>query len=78
MLETQPPELYNVGQINLLRCELGGLMEKEETYWRQRFCVVWLKGGDQNTRLFHECASQRKKTNTISGMMDLNNVWQTD
>ena len=37
-----------------------------------------MKGGDSNTRFFHECASQRKRTNTMARLKDSINVWQTD
>ena len=77
-LESQKPESYNAKEVNLVRKELCSLMRKEETYWKQRSRVAWLHGGDSNTRFFHECASQRKKTNTVHGLRDTNDIWQTD
>jgi hypothetical protein len=76
-LEEQQPADYDAGVVNRVRRELCGLMEKEETFWRQRSRVAWLQGGDLNTRFFHECASQRKRTNTLHGLMDINDTWQT-
>ena len=67
---------YQEGRV--LRGELRSLLEKEEIYWRQRSRVAWLREGDRNTRYFHSCASQRKKTNTIVGVRDAHNVWQRE
>ncbi len=62
----------------MVRRELCSFMRNEEIFWRQRSKVAWLQGGDSNSRFFHECASQRKKTNTVHGLRDSNDVWQTD
>jgi hypothetical protein len=77
-LECQSTECYNAREVNMVRRELRTLMRKEEIFWRQRSRVTWLKGGDSNSRYFHECASQRRKTNTVHGLHDSNGVWQTD
>jgi hypothetical protein len=34
-LEKQRPECYNAGEVNALRRELCGLMQHEETFWKQ-------------------------------------------
>ena len=78
LLEQQPRETYNGREVNALRRELAILMEKEEIHWRQRSRVAWLREGDRNTKYYHACATQRKKTNTISGIMDSEDVWQTE
>jgi hypothetical protein len=77
-LEKQSPACYNAQDVNVVRHKLCGLMKQEETFWRQRSRVAWLHGGDNNTKYFHECASQRKKTNTIHGLRDSNQIWQTE
>ena len=53
-------------------------MEKAEILWWQRSRISWLKEGDQNTKFFHACASQRKKTNVIQSVCDSNGDWHTD
>lgn len=37
-----------------------------------------MREGDRNTNYFHACANQRKKTNTIVGIRDSNNIWYND
>lgn len=58
---------------------LGGrlqvLLSQEETFWRQRAKVTWLRDGDQNTSFFHRKASNRKRKNTIKGLYHVNGVW---
>lgn len=71
-------ELYDSHGVNTLRKELNTMLAKEEVVWRQRSRVNWLKDGDQNTRSFHECAAQRKRTNTIMGIRDREDTWTTN
>jgi hypothetical protein len=77
-LEQEPAEIYDGAAVKALRCELNSLRAKEETMWRQRSRITWLTEGDLNTRFFHESASQRRRTNTIHGLWDRNQVWQTE
>jgi hypothetical protein len=77
-LESSPMNEYNSSEVNTLRREVNILIEKEEIFWRQRSRVSWLKEGDRNTKFFHACASQRKKSNLISGLRDDYGVWQNE
>lgn len=61
-----------------MESEFNCLLEKEETRWRQRSRISWLREGDQNTRFFHVPASQRRGRNTIKGITDLNGSWVTN
>jgi len=39
---------------------------QEETLWRQKSRVRWLKEGEKNTKLFHKTTVQRRMINQIS------------
>lgn len=43
--------------------KLNELLEHEESYWKQRAKLFWLKERDTNSRFFHVQASKRKKCN---------------
>lgn len=58
--------------------KINNVIEVEETMWQQRSRVTWLKKGNQNTRFFHEKAESRGRNNTIRGLFDDSNVWQSD
>ena len=64
-LENMPMDHYSSNEVNNLRREINVLTEKEEIFWRQRSRVSWLAEGDRNTKYYHACASQRRRTNQI-------------
>eukprot|EP00253_Pinus_taeda_P026887 PITA_26887 len=39
---------------------------QEETLWRQKYRVRWLKEGEKNTKFFHKTTLQRRMNNQIS------------
>jgi hypothetical protein len=55
---------------NALKEEVNGLLEQEETKWRQRAKEDWLRFGDCNTKFFHASATQRRSWNMISKIAD--------
>ena len=46
--------------------------------WRQRARTQWLVKGDNNTKYFHDVATQRKRKNFIKGIQDDEGVWQLE
>ena len=43
--------------------ELDKLAHLEETSWRQKSRVLWLKKGDNNTKYFHKMANSNRRRN---------------
>ena len=63
------------GEINILRNEINELLDSEEIKWHQRSKVQWLGLGDRNTNYFHTRASDRRRKNTISCIMEKEGNW---
>lgn len=61
---------------NDVRWEYMKLLEKQETYWKQRAKQLWLQGGDRNTRYFHNYASGRKRMNTLQRIKNDEGEWK--
>lgn len=53
---------------------MNEILLQEETYWKQRAKLFWLKEGDENTRFFHASASARKKVNHITHLVNESGV----
>ena len=68
----------NPTKIEKLRDEIQLLKVKEETMWKQRSHVEWLKEGDQNMRYFHCRANHHNKRNYILGLEDDLGHWIED
>lgn len=64
-------QLYNEARWQFLN-----LLERQETYWKQRSKQFWLQSGDQNTHLFHRHAFVRRKNNCIQRIKHENGVWR--
>ncbi|XP_024160286.1 uncharacterized protein LOC112167491 [Rosa chinensis] len=55
-----------------LMSKLQNLLSQEESFWKQRSKVTWLKEGDRNTTFFHRKAANRKrKTSFMVFMMKM-------
>lgn len=59
-----------VEQRRYLLREISELITLEERYWKQRSRVLWLEGGDRNSKFFYQRASRRHKKNTIKLIHD--------
>jgi len=49
--------------------ELEELAKNEESKWRQKSRVLWLKQGDNNTKFFQRMANAHRQYNTIDRLM---------
>lgn len=64
------PDAIMFAKCNELSNELDDLHRLEESYWHVRARANELRDGDKNTKYFHHKASQRRKRNRISGLLD--------
>ena len=65
-------------ETKMVKKELQLLLDQEDLKWRQRAKIDWLKLGDRNTKIFHACANQLKKTNQIYKIKDeQGNFWES-
>ncbi|CAM8931881.1 unnamed protein product [Rhodiola kirilowii] len=55
---------------NSIAKEIDEWLIREESMWAQRSRVTWLSEGDNNTRFFHLKANARRRSNTISTLVD--------
>lgn len=53
------------------------LLNKQNQFWKQRAKMFWYKGGDNNTKFFHNAVKQRKRNNTIQRLKDDAGNWIT-
>jgi hypothetical protein len=61
----------NLESIKQIKGELNKLLEMEDVKWRQRAKTNWFIKGDRNTQFFHAWANQRRRSNFIGSISDL-------
>ena len=59
-----------IGREQILRYKLEKLEDQRDLYWRQMAKVHWLQNGDRNTGFFHRYASERRRWNRISKLVN--------
>lgn len=67
-----------LNDIHEVRLELNRALAIEEDMWLERSKNSWLKAGDKNTNFFHTKASNRLQCNTITKVLDSNDMWIED
>lgn len=53
------------------------ILRMEETSWRQRLRVAWLKEGDRNSKFFHNITNWKHSTNLITKLL-VDGKWVND
>ncbi|MCH82709.1 endonuclease/exonuclease/phosphatase family protein [Trifolium medium] len=53
-----------------VRKKMSLLLAQEETFWKQRAKIYWLREGDTNSRFFHATASAKKRRNEINKLQN--------
>lgn len=51
------------------------LLERNEMMWKQRSQALWLDAGDQNSKYFHNEASQLRHKSFIAKLQDDLGIW---
>ncbi|XP_061993315.1 uncharacterized protein LOC133711169 [Rosa rugosa] len=66
---------YAGSQIRDVTQQIQDLWVLEEIFWQQRSRISWLKLGDNNTKFFHQSATQRRQRNRILRLRNANGLW---
>lgn len=57
-----------IAQRTCVQKDLNLILAQEESYWRQRSQIFWMREGDRNTRFFHATTSQRRQRNEVTNL----------
>lgn len=61
------PNLINMNRANIV---LIIALNVEDTYWKQKCSIKWLKDGERNTKFFHNFVKGRRTRNLIHSISD--------
>ncbi|VVA29098.1 Hypothetical predicted protein [Prunus dulcis] len=64
----------NEKRVEQIKIELNETLGQEESFWKQRLRIQWLKIGDSNTAFFHHSTLQRRRRNIVSRIKGVNGV----
>ncbi|KAI5312027.1 hypothetical protein L3X38_041200 [Prunus dulcis] len=64
----------NEKRVEQIKIELNETLGQEESFWKQRLKIQWLKMGDSNTAFFHHSTLQRRRRNRVSRIKGVNGV----
>ncbi|KAH7855780.1 hypothetical protein Vadar_028753 [Vaccinium darrowii] len=68
--------VFNYEEFSSAKLMLKKALQDEETYWRNKSRISWLKDGDKNTAFFHAQTLQRRQQNRLVGLENDMGVWQ--
>lgn len=71
----QNDDLLSSGEELELKFKLCAAYREEELYWKQKSRILWLRGGDRNTRYFHAKTKQRRARNRITRLKNSMGDW---
>lgn len=58
-----------------IKFKLCATYREDELYWKQKSRILWLRGGDRNTRYFHAKTKQRRARNRITRLKNSMGEW---
>ncbi|GAV92217.1 Exo_endo_phos domain-containing protein [Cephalotus follicularis] len=68
----------DVEQEGQLRIQVGSAARNEETFFKQKSRIQWLKEGDANTAFFHRVVKVRQSRNHLARIKDVQGNWVED
>lgn len=82
-LQTKEDQEGSLSDLDIasLRANLAmhhSLLQQQETFWRQRSRIQWIREGDRNTRFFHQSTLRRRAANRIRRLVDDDGQAQED
>ncbi|GAU32101.1 hypothetical protein TSUD_358070 [Trifolium subterraneum] len=67
-------DMSSMSRYHELRNQHAKVLVQEESFWKQRAKMHWLRGGDLNTKFFHASATARTKFKKIEKLVSDENV----
>lgn len=74
----QPLSENSLAERSNLLAHLDELLGLEESFWRVKSHLLWLRDGDRNTKFFHQKANNWRIRNHIKGIINARGLWVKD